>query len=384
MNDRERERIRQAQHVNSNLKSVYVTEGEYNDPFENVDLQDPATYDTPELSQPAVLAAHPGVPTFGEAAASSAAFTLREGTSTSRHRNRREHYAPRTELINRLIESGDIPEDVITANTNAAPSYLRGIPERDDDGIAQWRQAQGYLDLDTDEQLDEGIRDTLKQQREEHGMIMEDAGFAGVMGAIAGGFTAMVDPINIASMFIPIAGPAANAGRLANAARVGVSAGLANMLAEAAVQTAVIPYKDEIDSPYSAGEAATAVVLGGVGGLALGGLIGGLKAPIRPSFRGLSAMQEAQRLAPAGSAERAAIDAAIEEQGPLYNPIDTENGASPERMEEVAAQAEALPPQSMVAEDGTTVDLRAEARRQDERVTAIDKIYTCMFGGSDG
>ena len=383
MNPRERERIRREQHVNSNLTGLTERPGEYNDPFENVDLQDPATYDTPELFQPAVLEAAPPPPTFTEAMMSSAGMTWREETSLSRRVNRNERYAPRAELIDRLHASGDIPESVITAFTR--PGRTLHTAQRDDDGIAQWRQAQGHLDLDTDEQLDEGIRDTLKEQRVTHQTLMQDADFAATAGAMTGSLVAMADPINIASMAIPIVAPVAGAGRLVNAARVGTSAALANMMAETAVQMAVVPYKEEIDSHYPAGQIAANIALAGVGGFGLGGAVGALQAPIRPSARGLSALQEAQRLAPANSAERQAIDAAIEEQGPLYNPIDAEGDVTPERMNEVAAEAEALPPQVLVGEEGAPdVNLQAEAAKQDQRVKAIDEIWGCMFGGPDG
>ena len=80
-----------------------------------------------------------------------------------------------------------------------------------------------------------------------------------------------------------------------------------------------------------------------------------------------------------------ALAAAIEEQGPLYNPIDAEGDVTPERMNEVAAEAEALPPQVLVGEEGAPdVNLQAEAAKQDQRVKAIDEIWGCMFGGPDG
>ena len=307
-----------------------------------------------------------------------------EEASTSEFFNRKRTQTPRNEMAQRLIASGDIPEDVVNANRIVG---RKGGSLPDYNGLAEWRQAQGFDDLESDEQIHAELRQELAERRETSQDIYERSTMAGTGGQFAGYLLGgSIDPVNIAAMAIPISAPVAAGARVgATAARVGASAAAANMAAEALIQGQVIGYKDDIDSPYSVGMAAANVAFAGAFGAALGG---GSAAWRQGSINrnitneSLHDLHTARELTVQGPPERQAIDGAITEIDPTFTGIADELGM--DRMAEVSARANDLPDRQVELSDGVVTSTKAEAEKQGKIAEDIEKITTCMFGGASG
>ena len=132
-------------------------------------------------------------------------------------------------------------------------------------------------DIKTDEVLNQERNDLLAQRRGyAQDVIDRGSGTAQFLGAATG---YVLDPINIATMGIatPItAGRAITTiGRAALAAK---DTALIVGATELGIQALVYQHKQDIDSPYSAGDALAAIGMAATGAAALGGAAGGLAA----------------------------------------------------------------------------------------------------------
>ena len=135
-----------------------------------------------------------------------------------------------------------------------------------------------HPDLQTLDDVRSAIKAQAKQQRDRLASISSRATptarfFGMLVGAAAGAFT---DPINLATL--PLGLPKAVAQSTSTLSRIMLSAGYGAAISgatELAIQPFVFDYKKELDSPYTAGDAALNIFAAAVGG---GVLLGGAAA----------------------------------------------------------------------------------------------------------
>ena len=327
-----------------------------------------------------------------------------EDASISRSLNRRKHYVPRNESIDKLINSGDIPRGVVESFTKRDEGAFAGIEmgdrlkgELDYAGLAEWSRMQGH-DIRLDSEVDDNIREDLRNRRIREREELDAASPAEKTRFYAGSMVgAATDPAVLASMVIPVAGTARGAGSVARAAaKAGGSVAAAAAATELALQTQVVAYKEEIDSPYSWANGlfntAVATVFGGAVGAAVGAL--GQRAAnnaVRPQ------LEEIIATAPDGP-QRAAAErtlAAMDTE-PVYQPSESltpettrfgvEDDIGTAQRESVAAEADAIEKRElpMLADDGTETTTGANLAAKRKEAETFDAVITCMLGAADG
>lgn len=158
-------------------------------------------------------------------------------------------YYKRDKGLDDFVKSGVLSEDDI----NETRSNFGNI---DYDQLARVAQNKG-LETFTDDELFENLRDTLKQRREHASWVFEQSDASGMAGAFAGGLVASsLDPQNIMInlMAAPVRGVQALSRLQAGLAAAKRGTGYSIAVAPA-TQGQIKSWKDQIDSPYTWGDA---------------------------------------------------------------------------------------------------------------------------------
>lgn len=210
---------------------------------------------------------HEWTPSFYETFSTAVGQTIDENLSISRTINS-GRYVDRSNLIQDMESAGEIEAGVL-------------IRHRDINGQVNWNAiAEEVADdrIKTDEQIELEIADELAWRRENSKQYLEKG--SGVAQFLGEANSYMLDPINIASMFVAtpvIAGAKGFQGVFQAAARGGViSAG-----SETLIQPFVFQFKSDIDSPYSVKDSLGAIATAAIGGAAIDSGIHGIGSLIR-------------------------------------------------------------------------------------------------------
>lgn len=191
--------------------------------------------------------------------------TAYENLSNSQSRVMAGHKQHRMAVLQKAVEEGTIPQEVFNG--------FRGMGTDWDNGGVEWNLLARYakkhygLDVMTDDEIKKGIREDLTIVKKSQQEIESRAGFTGKAGSVLGSLVSYaLDPLTIPSYFIGYGEAATGARFLAGLGKVALAEGVT----EAAIQTKVYQWKDEI-SEASLKEAITnvATVVGAVTGIGL-------------------------------------------------------------------------------------------------------------------
>jgi len=206
---------------------------------------------------------------FSEVFDASLGYVIDEELSISTSLNR-EGWSQRKAIIDKMVESGEL------------------------DNVDQYRPRSGFKaidynkvagdlkrdDIKTDDQLTTERNALLKSRRDySQEVISRGSGTAQFLGAMNG---YMLDPVNI--LTVGIATPAVTAKAISIIGRAALTARNAAVIGgatEIGIQAFVYQHKQEIDSPYSAGDALANVAMAATGAGVIGGVTGGLSGWLR-------------------------------------------------------------------------------------------------------
>lgn len=172
-----------------------------------------------------------------------------------------ENYNDRKAKVKTLVDEGTIDRK----------KYENYLGEFDYDRIAEdTGLIKNDLTLFTER------KELLEKKRNESAeVVARGSGMAQFGGSMVG---YVLDPVSIATMPIATAGTALRGmSVLSKALKVGRNEAALGMATELFIQPLVYDHKNAIDSPYSEGDAITAIVTAGIGAGILGGTIGGLQ-----------------------------------------------------------------------------------------------------------
>jgi hypothetical protein len=199
---------------------------------------------------------------FGEVFGASVGQVFDEELSVSSLLNR-EGFSQRERAVKESADAGDI---------NLNDYSKRGI-------IDYNRIASDHADLNikTNEQLHQERNDLLAQRRNyAEDVIERGSGTAQFLGAATG---YMLDPVNVLTMGIAAPYTASKAvSAIGRAALAGKNAAIITGATELGIQALVFQHKQNIDSPYGAGDALANIAMAATGAAALGATAGGLSA----------------------------------------------------------------------------------------------------------
>ena len=237
------------------------------------DARERAQFQTPFDYQP--------VPEFSEVFNASLGLVFDEELSISGAFNR-EGIQERNDKISQLIRSGAESAEPYTGHRNGAFNYSQ---------FAEDKKIPGIL---TDSELQERRNKVLADRRGYAKDVIErGSGMAQFLGAATG---YILDPINISTMGLSgavVAGKSLSIGGRAlltarNTAAIGA-------VSELAIQPLVYAHKQDINSPYAASDAITAIATTALGAGVLGGVTGGISGYLK-SFR--KAVEESADITP--------------------------------------------------------------------------------------
>ncbi|MGW8178184.1 MAG: hypothetical protein ACWGQW_05365 [bacterium] len=226
-----------------------------------------------------------GKTSVGEAFSASFAHTIDEDLSISRFLHNEDEVARNTKL-RKMVESGEISTDVELAYTSWAPGVGYKV---DYSGLAEFANQELGLSLPTDEELHTNRNEMLANRRAERQDIIERSGGGGQIAAFAGGMAAsMIDPVGLAAGVLT-AGMGTSLAMTSQAlrslslrqsiiAKAVIEGTVGGTLGAAAVEPFVYAWKQEIDSPYTIGDALFNIAASGLAGGTIGGFVGGIKA----------------------------------------------------------------------------------------------------------
>lgn len=209
-------------------------------------------------------------PTWGDTFDAAVGTIIDENLSVSRLFNQQQ-FTQRNQNVARLIDEGVIQQS----------EYEYGDGKFDYNKLSLALKDTEYADLvKPDRVLREERNEYLAMKRRyAESVLAEGPGMAQFLGM---GTAYMLDPINIATMGIGTL-PAAAKGLTAMATAKITAGRTAALVAasEAAIQPFVYSYKQDIESPYSARNALTAIATAAAGGAAIGGVTGGIAGFLR-------------------------------------------------------------------------------------------------------
>jgi hypothetical protein len=211
---------------------------------------------------------------FYDSFQASLGLFIDENLSISRYINN-DVRRDRNEGIRKMLSDGDIPADIASSFV----SQTRRGTRYDWDGLAAYANDKLGGEFQTDAELDESIRDTLRQRREYAERTLERTTAGGTAGMLAGGFAAVaMDPLNVAGMLAVPYRAMKGIGIIQNVLRgAGREAAIA-ATTETAIQPFVMDWKAEIESPYTPIDAIQNIGFAAGFGFALGGIQGGIGA----------------------------------------------------------------------------------------------------------
>lgn len=195
--------------------------------------------------------------------------TRQEDLSISARQNFLDKVKQRNELIRE--RTGNAPSVTISEADLIQPGTLSTTAELARKAYNQQvsELSSRYPEIKTDDELRREIKEDSRRIRERRDDVAANSTWTGKLGSFTGAMAAsLTDPLVAGSMFL---GPSASAGILRTAL---VNAGLAAG-SEALIQPFVYRYKQELESPYSVGEAIERVAGAGVGGAAVSTLLKG-------------------------------------------------------------------------------------------------------------
>lgn len=204
---------------------------------------------------------------FDEVFAASIGLVIDEELSISAGLNR-EGWDARRSAVHELIKNNEL-EDIDKFYQSGRPGQARLL---DYNKIAIDLNRD---DIKTDEQLHEERNAMLKQRRKyAQDVIDRGSGTAQFLGALN---AYMLDPINIVTLGIAAPVSAARATTtIGRAALMSRNAAIIEGATELGIQTFVYQHKDDIDSPYSSGDALANIGMAATGAGILGGVTGGV------------------------------------------------------------------------------------------------------------
>ena len=301
----------------------------------------------------------------------------------------REMYTERNQQIQKLHESGTIPQEVWEMHAEQRAPHRRA-PKTDYNALSEYLKAQGH-EIENDDELADSLRADLKTRREEMQRVGSRASFMGEVGGFVGDVAGMAtDP----PMWAGAAGAPMRVPLLARvAAGMALSAGT-----EAVAQTGIVAWKQKIDSPYTTTEA--------LGNVALAGLFGGtaelaaegLKRIIprlRKTPDGDDAADAAEWLlreqeqAPPGTSAKeheAKITQGVDDINKGDAPVRTEPTSVLDSMDDTEvdtifeATVETAPDLAIPGADGVPIPARQAVAELDDDVARLSGLRECLGG----
>jgi hypothetical protein len=233
---------------------------------------------------------------FGDVFDASLGLVVDEELSISGNLNR-EGWAQRKDRIDEMIRSGEI-ENVDKYRVGGG-GYSGGTGGRNRtinyDKIAE---DLGREDIKTNAQLNEDRNEMLRMRREySQDVTSRGSGAAQFLGAMN---AYMLDPVNI--LTVGVATPAVTAKATSTIARAMLATRNAAIIeggAELGIQALVYEHKQDIDSPYSAGDALANIAMAATGAGILGGVSEGLSGWLKQVLKSSKAMDQTEELATA-------------------------------------------------------------------------------------
>lgn len=198
-----------------------------------------------------------------------------EDTTNSQSRAVERFHGARNAELDRMIDSGEIPQAIVEENTKQVDIQgraLRPVYRHDYHALAAWANENAETQFDAD---DEEMIQTMRAEREHRQRLLANGNALGEFAGNMGG--AMTDPLllGITLATLPL-GPAAipaRAGLQSVVLRTALMEGLIGIATEVPIQAGVLEFKHRIDSPYTLSDAVTNILLAGGGGFVLGGAI---------------------------------------------------------------------------------------------------------------
>lgn len=148
--------------------------------------------------------------------------------------------------------------------------------------LAKYAKINLGTDIRTDEDIENDVRDELKQRRDYANDVYSRASTGGQIGRLTGTFhAAMLDPLTWPGMTVGV-GAAANASSAWRGIKTAaaINAGVA-VVEEAAIQPIVYDWKQKIDSPYTVTDALGNIAMAAGGAATIGGLAEGLSRTLK-------------------------------------------------------------------------------------------------------
>jgi hypothetical protein len=198
-----------------------------------------------------------------------------EDTTNSQSRAVERFHGTRNAEIDRMIDSGEIPQAIVEENTKQVDIQgraLRPVYRHDYHALAAWANENAETQFDAD---DEEMIQTMRAEREHRQRLLANGNALGEFAGNMGG--AMTDPLllGITLATLPL-GPAAipaRAGLQSVVLRTALMEGLIGIATEIPIQAEVSDFKHRIDSPFTLSDAVTNILFAGGGGFVLGGAI---------------------------------------------------------------------------------------------------------------
>lgn len=190
-------------------------------------------------------------------------------------------YAPmrqRNEMLDRMVREGQIDKDVVDTfryTDTADPWTGEARTTRIDYGqLSEYVRENGIADVESDEEIDSQIREEIHFFQQQAQEISSRSGTMGTIGGFVGGLHAgVLDPVNIlATLAIPGVGHGATVWRTAGRQAAAGAAG--NLVAEAAIQPAIMQFKNDVGLEYTWSDALTNASLSAILGATIGGATG--------------------------------------------------------------------------------------------------------------
>lgn len=211
-------------------------------------------------SQYGVSQWHQDLPTWGETFDASLGNVFDESTTISSFINN-DGQREREQMVQAMRESGEISDEMMDRYASQSIIGTR----IDYNGLAK---ALGDERILTDAQLFDEREYTLRLRREYAQDVMSkgpgSAAFLGQLNAFA------LDPVNAATMFLGPAGWVKNGATFGQQLfRAGIAGGAINATSETIIQPFVYSWRQEINSPYSAEEALSNILMAAVAGSVL-------------------------------------------------------------------------------------------------------------------
>ena len=220
-------------------------------------------------------------PSFYETFSAGVGKVIDEELSISRSFNN-EGYQQRQSAIQAMVDSGEIGREVIDANRDKRGriNYDRIAKALKDDRIL------------TDSEIEQDKIEMLESRRQYANSVLDKgSALAGFLGQIN---SYMLDPVNIMAMGAGGAGVIKSG--LSTGQAVFQAAARGGTIAagsEALIQPFVHSYKNDIESPYTATDALSAIAMAAVGGAAIDSTITGISSYLKRVKGDIQKMEDA-------------------------------------------------------------------------------------------